>query len=153
MPTQPDETVDDFSVVDGLVQSSFLLQAVYAETCARHGMTSLQGRMLGILVDREPTMIELAALMRLEKSSVTGLVDRAVARKLIRRRASLVDRRVTHIALTPLGMRRARAFRADVAEQVTGLMGEFAPSDIDQLTRTLKRLVLAQRPPGLHEPA
>jgi DNA-binding MarR family transcriptional regulator len=37
-------------------------------------------RLLGVLRDREPTMLELAQLLELDKSSVTGLVDRAERR-------------------------------------------------------------------------
>ena len=63
--------------VDALVQLSFLVQSVLTKAAAGHALTLPQVRLLGILRDREPGMQQLARHLGLDKSSVTGLVDRA----------------------------------------------------------------------------
>lgn len=46
---------------------------------------------------------ELAAVLHLHPSTVTGVVQRLHARKLVRRASSHVDRRITHLHLTAAG--------------------------------------------------
>src|SRR5664279_3582354 len=58
--------------VDGLVQLSFQVQSVIAQTAARHDLTVPQVRLLGILRDREPGMLQLARHLGLDKSSWSG---------------------------------------------------------------------------------
>lgn len=57
------------------------------------GLSIVQARLLGILRDRRPTIKELANFLQLDKSSVTGLVDRAEERGLVQRTPSPVDGR------------------------------------------------------------
>ena len=64
-------------IVDSLVQLSFLVQAVLLRIGTAHDVSIIQIRLLGILRDREPGMMELAKYLNLDKSSVTGLVDLA----------------------------------------------------------------------------
>ena len=68
--------------------------------------------MLGILRDREPAMLELARLLSLEKSSVTGLVDRAEARGLVERTRGAGDGRAVHVRMTARGQELAAQFVA-----------------------------------------
>ena len=60
-------------------------------------------RLLGVLRDREPTMKQLARLLSLEKSSITGLVDRAERRGLVARLPSPLARRSVLVRLTEHG--------------------------------------------------
>ena len=76
---------DEFGVVDGLVQLSFLIQMVLSEVAAGYALTVAQMRLMGILRGREPAMLELARFMSLDKSSVSGLIDRAERRGLVER--------------------------------------------------------------------
>jgi DNA-binding MarR family transcriptional regulator len=48
---------------------------------------------------------QLAAILHLHPSTVTGIVQRLESRKLVRRTGSPTDRRVTHLHLTPAGTR------------------------------------------------
>ena len=59
--------------------SSFEVIAVLSRAAARHDLSLTQLRMLGVLRDREPRMAELADFLGLDRSTVSGLVDRAVA--------------------------------------------------------------------------
>ena len=63
---------------DALAQISFALMAVLTEVAAEHDLSLTQLRVLGILRDREPTMADLAAFTGLERSTVSGLIDRAL---------------------------------------------------------------------------
>lgn len=49
------------------------------------------------------TFGELARMLKLSNNTVTGLVDRAAAAGLVRRRRSQADSRVVFLELTPLG--------------------------------------------------
>ena len=79
----------------------------------------IQTRLLGVLRDRTPTMNELATLLGLDKSSVTGLVDRAERRGLVTRVASSADRRCRARQLTDAGrslvVRGRGGFEADMS--------------------------------------
>src|ERR1700681_2371450 len=85
-------SVDD-DLRDSLVQLSFGVIAVLSRVAAEHDLSLTQLRVLGILRDREPTMAELATYLGLERSTVSGLIDRAVKRGLVRRDASEDDGR------------------------------------------------------------
>lgn len=115
----------DLGLVDALAQLSFTVQALLGRIAASYDLSIVQARLLGILRDRRPTITELAAFLQLDKSSVTGLVDRAEERGLVRRVASTHDRRSVGVALTPLGRRLVgqgtASFAAEVAELVAGL--------------------------------
>jgi len=69
-----DRTRNELSAVDGLVQLSFLVQNALTRRAVDHGLSLIQTRLLGILRDREPGMNELATLLELDKSSITGLI-------------------------------------------------------------------------------
>ena len=77
------DTVGDLR--DGLVQVSFAVIAALSRVAAEHDLSLTRLRVLGILRDREPTMAELATYLGLERSTVSGLVDRAVQRGLVRK--------------------------------------------------------------------
>ena len=63
-----------------------------------------------MLRDRTPAMNELARLLGLDKSSISGLVDRAERRGLVIRIPSAEDKRVAPAALEQVRQVRRRAF-------------------------------------------
>src|ERR1700709_332356 len=73
---------EDLGLVDALAQLAFLIQGTLARRATAHDVSMIQMRLLGVLRDRTPTMNELAAILELDKSSITGLVDRAQRRGL-----------------------------------------------------------------------
>jgi len=66
--------------------------------------------------DRPLPMSELAALLHCDNSNITGIVDRLEARGLVERRPYEQDRRVKHIALTPLGVQQRERIRRRMAD-------------------------------------
>jgi DNA-binding MarR family transcriptional regulator len=101
---------------DALAQMSFTLMAVLTEVAAEHDLSLTQLRVLGILRDREPTMAELATFTGLERSTISGLIDRAAARGLVRRSADPHDGRSVRVTLTE----SAR----ELIPEITGTIGD-----------------------------
>lgn len=71
------------------------------------GLTPSQLRLLQIAVTKggSATPKELAVQMGVSQATVTALVDRVVARGMVRRSRSEVDGRQTNVILTPAGAR------------------------------------------------
>jgi MarR family transcriptional regulator, lower aerobic nicotinate degradation pathway regulator len=131
------------SPVDGLAQLSFAVQGMLERRAAEHGLSIIQARLLGVLRDRKPTMNELARLLGLDKSSVTGLVDRAERRGLVMRVPSTTDRRVVLVSLTEDGRalvsRAAACFETDVMT----MLGRLPARDREALSGLVSRLLAA----------
>ncbi|CAN5286637.1 MarR family transcriptional regulator [soil metagenome] len=122
-------------IVDALAQLSFEMLDALTRSAAEHELSVTQLRLLGILRDREPTMASLAERLRLDRSSITGLIDRAEKRGLVARRASTDDARVTTIELTPAGRKTAEALEATVNRAVTALIAGTAQKDRPAIIR------------------
>lgn len=111
----------ELSTVDALVQLSFLVQGVLADAVAAHQLSLTQVRLLGVLRGREPGMAELAAHLGLDKSSATGLIDRAERRGLVRRTPSAADRRAVAVSLTAEGKSLATTVETVVTDAIRAL--------------------------------
>jgi len=107
-------SADPDELVDALVQTAFLVMGVLTKVAARHDLSLTQLRVLGVLRDRRPRMAQLAAHLGLDKSSVSGLIERAERRGLVQRAPSADDARATEVDITDSGRRLA----AEGAEQV-----------------------------------
>lgn len=121
--------------VDALVQLSFLVQATVADAAATERLSLTQVRLLGVLRDREPGMAQLAAHLGLDKSSATGLVDRAERRGLVRRTPSPLDRRSSTVSLTVAGRQMASRLEALVTASVEQLLLPLNAGDQQHLAR------------------
>ena len=125
MARKPVPAEPALSLVDGLAQLSFVVQAALERCAADHDVSLAQTRLMGVLRDRTPTMNELARLLGLDKSSASGLVDRAERRGLVARAPSTSDGRVVTVRLTRHGRSLvaevATRFDAQVAVLVAGL--------------------------------
>jgi MarR family transcriptional regulator, lower aerobic nicotinate degradation pathway regulator len=142
---------DDLGLVDALAQLSFLIQGTLAGHAAGNDLSMIQTRLLGVLRDREPTMQELARLLELDKSSVTGLVDRAERRRLVQRAPSSDDRRAVHVILTPLGRQSIAEVGAAFTADVASLTDSLPATEKKQLSVLATRIVntsIARRGPG-----
>ena len=138
----PRETPDP-EMVDGLVQLSFLVQSILVRSAAQHDLTVPQVRLLGILRDREPGMMELAAHLGLDKSSVTGLIDRAQRRGLVRRRSTPADGRAVLVSCTPEGRRLIDEVGPTIVAAVHSLGSALNAAERLMLTELIRRVVSA----------
>ncbi|NEA25865.1 MarR family transcriptional regulator [Actinomadura bangladeshensis] len=134
-------------VVAALVRSSFLVNAVYAESGREYGLTPQQGQLLCVLMPRSYGMSELGAMLRLAKSSLTGLVDRTERNGLVRREADPRDTRAVRVALTERGAELAEEFYTETCRRVDGLAAGLGPQEREMLARLLGRVVLDNEAP------
>src|ERR1700759_5431374 len=130
------------SPVDGLAQLSFLISGLLERRAGEQDLSLAATRLLGVLRDREPTMNELSRLLELDKSSVTGLVDRAERRGLGMRGPSAADRRSVLVRLTPAGRALIAETGAGFAADVTAMLGRLPAREQATLTRLVSRLIV-----------
>ncbi|MDX6263910.1 MAG: hypothetical protein QOH84_5598 [Kribbellaceae bacterium] len=127
--------------LDRLVQTSFTVMAVLNQAAAAHDLSLTQLRVLAILRDHEPKIAELAAYLGLDRSSVSGLIDRAVKRDLVRRTASEDDARAVRVSLTPAGHRLAPTLTAEIGGALTPLTSKLTPAEQRKLGTLLAKLL------------
>jgi MarR family transcriptional regulator, lower aerobic nicotinate degradation pathway regulator len=131
------------SPADGLAQLAFLIHGMLEGRAREHDLSIIQMRLLGVLRDRMPTMNELARILGLDKSSVTGLIDRAERRGLVVRAHSTADRRTVLVSLTDHGRLLVSAGAARFEADITLLLERLAPAERDALSRLISRLLVA----------
>ena len=129
------------NTVDAVVQLSFQVQRILAAVGAEHDLSIVQLRLLGILRDRQPGMLELGQHLGLDKSSITGLVSRAEKRGLVERSPSPHDGRGVLVALTPAGRRLADEGEAQINRRITALLKQLNATQRKQFTQLASVLV------------
>jgi DNA-binding MarR family transcriptional regulator len=133
---------EDPPLVDALVQSSFLVQGALRRVAARQDLSVIQMRLLGILRDREPGILLLSRLLELDKSSVTGLVDRAEKRGLVERVPDPDDGRAVRIKLTRGGRAIVTAGAAEVEAEIETVAAGLTDPQRRQLASLLSRIAI-----------
>ncbi len=133
-------TGEPLDLVDSLVQTSFLVQGILRRVAARHDLSVVQMRLLGILRDREPGILVLARHLELDKSSVTGLVDRAERRGLVERVADPDDGRAVRVRATEEGRALAERGAAEVGEDLAAATAGLSNPQRRRLASLLSRI-------------
>jgi DNA-binding MarR family transcriptional regulator len=128
-------------VVAALVRSSFLVNAVYAESGREYGLTPQQGQLLCVLMAQPYGMGELGGVLGLAKSSLTGLVDRCAQRGLVRREPGPQDARAVQVTLTAEGSELAEAFYVETCRRVEMLSAGLNDADRSTLATLLGQVV------------
>ncbi len=141
MDRQAAPTAAGDALVDAIVQLSFAVQFVLTEVGAQHDLSVTQVRLLGILRDRTGSMGELAGYLRLDKSSVTGLVGRAEARDLVRRTRRPGDGRGVQVIITERGAALAAQVHREVAARLLTLTGTLEVGERATLTALIDRMI------------
>lgn len=141
MTTRSGRAPASVEMIDSLVQASFTVIALLSRVAAEHDLSLTQLRVMAILRDREPTMAELATYLGLERSSVSGLIDRAARRGLVRRDASHEDGRAVRVSLTPDGQRLARLGAEEVGGLITPMTRSLSPADQKRLGVLLSKML------------
>jgi DNA-binding MarR family transcriptional regulator len=125
----------------GLVRLTFLVQSLYAEVGRGCDLTVAQAQLLCSLTDRSVGMAELSGLLGLERSSLTGLVDRAEQRGLVVRESDPHDRRAVKIALTPAGADAVHRFHDQLTSRLELLLEGLSATERERFARTMSRIV------------
>jgi DNA-binding MarR family transcriptional regulator len=145
MPEPDDRQQASRQVMDTLVLVSFSVIASLTRVAAANDLSLTQLRLMAILRDREPGMAELADYLGLERSSVSGLIDRAVARGLVRRESSRDDGRAVRVRLTAEGRRLASVGAEEAGVLLLPMLDELSSAEQARLG-VLLGAVLASDP-------
>jgi MarR family transcriptional regulator, lower aerobic nicotinate degradation pathway regulator len=129
--------------VDALAQLTFAVHGTLGRIAAAHDLSIVQTRLLGLLRDRHPTMKELAGFLQLDKSSVTGLVDRAQDRGLVQRTASALDGRSVRVSITAAGRQLVGQVTAAFEDKVEVLVGDLSPAQRSRLSASASLIAVA----------
>ncbi len=138
-----DSHADDATT--GLFQLACLVQGTYARVSERHDLTPVQARLLCILADGPRGMAELARCFDVEKAALTGLIDRAERRALVKRSPVPGDRRALRVTPTDTGRRAAAAFHAEVNTELSRLLAPLAPHDRKHFRNTMAEILRQSR--------
>jgi DNA-binding MarR family transcriptional regulator len=133
--------MEDLGVVDGLVQLSFAIQTIVGSVTDRYGASIIQTRLLGALRDRELSMAQIARLLSLDKSSATGLVDRAESKGYVARKTVPQDGRSVHVTLTADGRRIVNRVANDVAREIGAIVDSLSDTDRGRLSLLASKVV------------
>ena len=137
--TDPDP--GDAPLVDALAQTAFVVTGVLSRLGAQHDLSLTQLRVLGILRDRRPRMAELAGFLGLEKSTMSGLVDRAEQRGLLARGRSADDGRAVEVFMTAAGRELAESVHAELTRALAAATGHLDTGERHSLTALLERML------------
>lgn len=129
------------ALVDALSQTAFATMGVLTRIGADSDLSLTQLRVLAILRGRRMRMSALADYLGLERSTLTGLVDRAERRGLVGRAPSEADRRVVEVFLTPAGVEAAEVVGPRVASELSELTGRLTPDERATLQGLLERML------------
>jgi len=141
-PAAPFPAGNDLGLVDALAQLSFLLHDDLAEIAGQLDLSIIGIRLLGILRDREPAMNELGRFLGLDKSSISGLVDRAERRGLVTRNVSVTDRRAFQVSITDTGRQLVGQGAARFSERIETLAAGLSDTDRQLLSRLATQIVV-----------
>lgn len=131
----------------GLIRSAALIQDICAIASSEHGLTPQQAQLMGVVGDKPSKMVWLGELLRIGKSSMTGLVHRAERAGIVRRVPDPGDGRSTLIMLTDEGRRTNTAFRATVGERIERIIATLPTAERNGLATALSMIVLNNHAP------
>src|ERR1700712_5111582 len=128
-------------LLDALVQCSFVTMAALSRIGTEHDLSLTQLRVLGILRDRRLRMSQLAAYLGLDRSTLSGLVERAEKRGLLGRSPNPDDGRAIDVTLTAAGLRFAEQVQTQAQLALGPLTAGLTEVDQAGLTTLLQRLL------------
>lgn len=140
-------TVAQRELVDALGQSAFVIMGALTRIAADHELSLTQLRVLGILRDRRLRMAQLADFLGLDRSTMSGLIERAERRGLVARVRNVEDGRAIDVFMTDAGRELAERVQNDVHLILAPMTGRLEPQQQRLLTQALQ-IALA---PGTHD--
>jgi DNA-binding MarR family transcriptional regulator len=140
-PAAPVAGTDHQELIDSLVRASFATMGVLTRIAAEHDLSLTQLRVIAILRDRRVKMSELANYLGLDKSTISGLVDRAEQRGLLRRAPNPADRRAIDVFLTAEGRQLAEVGASSITRSLSPMTGRLTAAETRRLTALLERLL------------
>ena len=139
LPTK--SAASNSGLIDALAQAAFTTMAILNKLAAENELSLTQLRVCGILRDRRLRMAELADYLGLEKSTMTGLVDRAEQRGLMARAPNPEDGRAIDVFLTKEGLKFAERAQAQFQDAMAPFTARLKASEQKSLQELLERLL------------
>jgi DNA-binding MarR family transcriptional regulator len=135
----------DLDAAGGLIQLCRLVQGINARISDRHKLTPVQAKLICVLAFGPRGMAELAQCFGVEKATLTGLVDRAEQRGLVRRSPVPGDRRALRVTLTDTGRRAATAFHAEATDEFNDLLSSLPSHDREHFRRSMAKIIAGRQ--------
>jgi DNA-binding MarR family transcriptional regulator len=145
-PGAPSADTPQRDLISALVRTSFATTAVLSRIAAEHDLSLTQLRVLAILRDRRVRMSELADYLGLDKSTISGLVDRAEKRGLLQRAPNPADGRATDVFLTAEGIQLAALGEGEIARSLSPMTGKLSRAEARRLTALLEHVLNQEGP-------
>ena len=139
-PSEPPSS-ESAALIDALVQAAFTIMAVLNKVAGDNELSLTQLRVLAILRDRHVGVTALAEYLGLEKSTMSGLVERAEKRGLLGRTQSESDRRGVHISITAGGTKLAERIYAQVERALLPHIDALGAAERARLRDLLERML------------
>ena len=127
--------VEEFEFVGALLRFALAVQHAHSEIAREHGTTPQQAMLLCAVSEEPQSMVELAGKLQIEKSTLTGLVDRAEKRGLVTRVPATCDRRMIGIVATPAAAELMHGFHEAVAKALLDQIAEL-PAGVQRQLHT-----------------
>ena len=129
------------ALIDALVQAAFAVMTVLNKVASDNDLSLTQLRVLAILRDRNVGVTALAEYLGLEKSTMSGLVERAEKRGLLERTQSETDRRGVHVSITGDGTKLAERVYAHVERSLLPHTSALGAPERARLRALLERML------------
>lgn len=118
-----------------------------------HHVTESQFNVLMLLAHQAPpegaVQVQLGRMLVVNRSNVTGLIDRMEAAGWVERTHDPADRRVKLVRLTPAGRALVEKAEKDYMARVTRVLGVLTKAEQAQLCRMLEKVREGVREQGL----
>jgi DNA-binding MarR family transcriptional regulator len=128
-------------LISALVRASFATMAVLSRVAAEHDLSLTQLRVMAILRNRRVRMSELADYLGLDKSTISGLVERAEKRGLLQREPNPADGRATDVFLTVEGMQLVKLGEGKIARSLSPMTSKLTSAETRRLTALLEHVL------------
>ncbi|NUR84783.1 MAG: MarR family transcriptional regulator [Nonomuraea sp.] len=134
--------IDNRRLATALVALSHDVLHAFNDAGRGHELTAQQTELICAVIVRERVrMSDLGKLLHLEKSALSGLVDRAEQRGLIRRVRDPKDRRVTWVELTEEGHSLAVQTHCEVTSRINAMVERLEVGDQARLASVVEGLL------------
>ncbi|MEM8621642.1 MAG: MarR family transcriptional regulator [Actinomycetota bacterium] len=137
----PGRSTLEIDLIEALSGVAFAVMAALTKAAGERDFSLTQLRMLGILRDRRLTITELADALGLDRSSVSGLVERTERRGMVERAPNPHDARSVLVTLSSSGQSALLDGAAEIAAQLTGLTDALMSDEMARLTQLLDRML------------
>ncbi|NUT06623.1 MAG: MarR family transcriptional regulator [Hamadaea sp.] len=134
---------DNEDFAGALIRLSLAVQHVFTDVSRAHELTAQQALLMCALMDEPLGMAGLTDHLHIEKSTLTGLVDRVERRGYVRRTPDSCDRRAVKVELTPTGREAATGFHDALTKVLADQLEELPPKVRQQMRAAIGPVAMA----------